>query len=353
VTASAKAVPIHAPVMADVARLAGVSHQTVSRVINDHPSVTAETRARVKLAIVQLGYRRNTAARTLVTRQSRIFGVISVDTSHFGPASTIFAVAEAARTGGYFLNFVSLREIDRAQMTTALSHLMDAGVDGIVVIAPVNAAVESLRGLHPDLPVVVVAASQLESLTIVAVDQVAGARLATRHLLDLGHRTVVHVSGPDDWVDATARVKGWRTELAAAGRIAYDLIPGDWSADSGYQAGQILLARMRSGQQDVTAVFAANDQMSLGLIRALHEAGVRVPEDISIVGFDDIPEAGHFLPPLTTVKQDFGAIGRRCVEMLIDTLNNRQAQPSEPIQPALIVRASTSPPPHRRAPAGR
>jgi DNA-binding LacI/PurR family transcriptional regulator len=333
--------------MADVARLAGVSYQTVSRVINDHPNVNAETRVRVKLAIGQLGYRRNTAARTLVTKQSRTFGVISVDTSHFGPASTIFAIAEAARTGGYFMNFVSLREIDGSHMAKALSHLMDAGVEGIAVIAPVNAAVDSLRGLHYDLPVVVVAASELGSLTTVAVDQVAGARLATRHLLDLGHRTVLHVSGPDDWVDATARVKGWRSELASSGRIAYDLIPGDWSADSGYVAGLKLLPRIKSGQEDLTAVFVANDQMSLGLIRALREGGIRIPEDVSVVGFDDQPEAGHFLPPLTTVKQDFGAIGRRCVATLIDRLNGREPERPAPIQPALIVRSSTAPPPSR------
>jgi DNA-binding LacI/PurR family transcriptional regulator len=230
---------------------------------------------------------------------------------------------------------------------------MDAGVDGIVVIAPVNAAVDSLRGLHPDLPVVVVAASELESLTSVAVDQVAGAQLATRHLLDLGHRTVLHVSGPDDWVDATARVKGWRSELASAGRVAYDLIPGDWSADSGYEAGKALLSRIRSGEQDITAVFVANDQMSLGLIRALHEGGILVPDDISIVGFDDIPESGHFLPPLTTIKQDFGAIGRRCVSMLIDRLNHRQTERPAPIQPALIVRSSSGPPRGRRVDASR
>lgn len=344
---TAKPAPTRLPVMADVARLAGVSHQTVSRVINDHPNVTAETRARVKLAIGQLGYRRNTAARTLVTRKSRTFGVISVDTAHFGPARTIFAIADAAQAGGYFLNFVTLRQVDRAHMANALGHLMDAGVDGIVVVAPVIAAVDSLRGLHPDVPVVVVAASGLKSLTSVAVDQVAGARLATRHLLDLGHRTVFHVSGPDEWVDAIARVKGWRSELADAGRVAYDLIPGDWSADSGYRAGRLLLSRIRSGLQDLTAVFVANDQMSLGLIRALREGGVRIPGEVSVVGFDDQPEAGHFLPPLTTIKQDFGAIGQRCVGTLIDRLNGRVGEPHEPVRPVLIVRSSTAPPPAR------
>ena len=329
--------------MADVARLAGVSYQTVSRVINDHPSVTAKTRERVKLAIIQLGYRPNTAARTLVTRQSRIFGLVSPDTAHFGPTSTIFAVAEAARTEGYFLNFVSLSEIDRPHMAAALSHLMDARVDGIVVLAPVDVAVEALRGLHPDPPVVVVAASRLSSPASVAVDQEAGARMATRHLLELGHRTVVHVSGPEDWLDARARVRGWRSELAAAGRVAYDVLTGDWTADSGHVAGHALLAMMRN-RPDVTAVFVANDQMSLGLVRALHEAGLRVPRDVSVVGFDDIPESRQFLPPLTTVKQDFGAIGRRCVATLVDKLAGREPDPLPPIQPDLIIRSSTARP---------
>ena len=329
--------------MADVARLAGVSNQTVSRVINDHPSVTPQTRERVKLAIRQLRYRPNTAARTLVTRQSRIFGLISPDTAHYGPASTIFAVAEAARAEGYFLNFVSLSEIDRSHMAAALSHLMDARVDGVVVLAPVNVAIEALRGLHPDLPVVVVAASLLSSPASVAVDQEEGARMATRHLLELGHRTVVHVSGPEEWVDASARIRGWRSELAAAGRVAYEVIPGDWSADSGHAAGCALVAMMRE-HRDVTAVFVANDQMSLGLVRALHEAGLRVPQDVSVVGFDDIPESRQFLPPLTTVRQDFGAIGRRCVATLAAKLAGSEPALLRPIQPDLVIRSSTAPP---------
>jgi DNA-binding LacI/PurR family transcriptional regulator len=341
----AKAALARPPVMADVARLAGVSHQTVSRVINDHPNVNAETRARVKQAIVQLGYRRNAAARTLVTRQSGILGVISVGGSRFGPASTIFAVAEAARAGGYFLNLVSLSGVDRSQMRAALGHLMDAAVDGIVVIAPVDAAIDSLRGQAADVPVVVVAASGVASETRVAVDQVAGARIATRHLLDLGHRTVFHISGPSDWLDASSRVRGWRAELEAGGRVAYDVIEGDWSADSGYQAGRRLAPRLKSELDDVTAVFVANDQMALGLIRAFHEEGLVVPRDVSIVGFDDQPEAGHFLPPLTTIRQDFAAIGRRCVSALIEKVRGGEAAPlSAIIEPELIVRASTAPP---------
>ena len=335
------------PVMADVARLAGVSHQTVSRVLNDHPNVNSETRARVRLAIVQLGYRRNTAARALVTRQSHTFGVISVDTAHFGPASTIFAIAEAARAGGYFLNLVTMGEVDRSHMRAAIGHLMDAAVDGIVIIAPVEAAIESLRGQAVDVPMVVVAATGAGSETSIAVDQAAGARMATSHLLALGHRTVFHISGPRDWLDASSRVRGWQAELGAAGRVVHDVIEGDWSADSGYQAGRRLAPLLTSKLRDVTAVFVANDQMALGLIRALNEAGLSVPGDVSIVGFDDLPEASHFLPPLTTVRQDFASIGRRCVSALIATVRGHEAAPDPPIEPELIVRASTAPPPKR------
>ena len=336
-----------APVMADVARLAGVSHQTVSRVINDYPHVHASTRARVERAITTLGYRSNTAARTLVTGQSRTFGVISVDTSHFGPASTIFAIAEAAREGGYFLNFVSLREVDRSHMRTALGHLMDAAVDGVVVIAPVEAAIDALRRQTADVPVVVVAASGLGPEIRVAVDQMAGGRMATRHLLDLGHRTVVHVSGPGHWLDASARVRGWRAELETGGRMVHDVIEGDWSASSGYEAGRTLAARLKTDLEGVTAVFVGNDQMALGLIRAFHEEGLRVPHDISVVGFDDQPEAGHFLPPLTTIRQDFAAIGRRCVSALIEKLRGGEPEPSSLIEPELVVRASSAPPSSR------
>ena len=329
----------HRPVMADVARLAGVSHQTVSRVLNEHPSVSDDTRRRVETAIVQLGYRRNTAARALVTRRTSTLGVISVDTSQYGPAHTIFGIEEAARRAGYFINFASLREINRQAMRAALDHLTDASVDGIVVIAPVRAAVEAVHGQKLDVPLVMVETSDRTDDLTVVVDQVAGARMATRHLLDLGHATVLHVRGPETWVEADARARGWLAELAQARAVIPDVLTGDWSPASGYAAGLEIARR-----SDVTAVFAANDQMSLGIMRALYEAGRSVPGDISIVGFDDIPEAEYFHVPLTTVRQDFAEVGRRCVQCLLTVLDGGDRSDRAAVQLSLVQRHSTAVP---------
>lgn len=330
------------PVMADVARLAGVSHQTVSRVLNAHPSVKPATRARVGTAIAQLGYRRNTAARALVTRSTRTLGVVSVDTSNYGPSSTLFAIEGAARAAGYFVNFVSLREIDRLHMIEAIDHLMEAGVDGLVAIAPLRSAVEALRGVSTDVPLVEVEVTDLYAEPGVVVDQHGGGRTATRHLLELGHDNVVHVAGPSGWLEAEARVQGWRSALTDAGREVRPELMGDWSPRSGYQAGKQLLDPVSRGE--VTAVFVANDQMTLGLVRALHEEGLSVPRDVSVVGFDDIPESAYFLPPLTTLRQEFAEVGRRCIETLIGRITGEPIPTRPAIQPELLIRASTAPP---------
>jgi DNA-binding LacI/PurR family transcriptional regulator len=174
----------------------------------------------------------------------------------------------------------------------------------------------------------------------VAVDNTEGAALATRYLLGLGHRTVHHLSGPPSWLDAEARVEGWREALRDAGAPEPDPVSGDWSAASGYERGQ-QIAR----DDSVTAVLCANDQVALGLIRALAEHGRRVPEDVSVVGFDDIPEAAYFLPPLTTVRQDFGELGRRALDSLVRLIFDRDAAaPAEPVVPGFVVRSSAAPP---------
>ena len=332
-----------APVMADVARLAGVSHQTVSRVLNAHPNVTTETRERVEQAISQLGYRRNTAARALVTRSSRTLGVISVDTSHYGPSRTLFAVENSARAAGYFVNFVSVRAVDRHHMAEAVDHLMTAGVDGLVAIVPLRSAIEALRGVSTDVPLVKVEATDRLDDSGVVVDQRRGGRVATRHLLDLGHRTVVHIAGPTGWLEAEARVSGWRSALMDADREVLPELQGDWSPQSGYEAGKSLVGAVSRGE--VTAVFVANDQMALGLSFALREAGLSVPGDVSVVGFDDIPESRFFSPPLTTVRQDFAEVGRRCIATLLGRITGTPVPERQPVQPELLVRGSTAAPP--------
>ena len=344
--------------MSDVAALAGVSHQTVSRVIAEHPNVRPRTRARVLAAIEELGYRPNIAARALATGRSRTLGVVSMNSTLFGPASTLYSIEEAAKHAGYFVTVASVRSFDRTSLREATTRLLGQAVDGLVVIAPLASAADALRDLPKDIPVVSVDGDPDAHDTVVRVDQVTGARIATLHLLAAGHATVWHVAGPQDWIDAQGRIAGWQAALLASGAEVPPLLNGDWSARSGYQAGQVL-ARM----PEVTAVFAGNDQMALGLLRALNERNRQVPGDVSIVGFDDIPEAAFFTPPLTTVRQDFDEVGRRSLHMLIEQITAGGADPTGTganpgtgddggdggtghilVETELIVRESTAPP---------
>ncbi|WP_336213784.1 LacI family DNA-binding transcriptional regulator [Nonomuraea sp. LPB2021202275-12-8] len=325
--------------MADVAKAAGVSHQTVSRVLNDHPNVRAATRARVEEAIIRLGYRRNLVARALVTKRSRMLGVVSFDTTLYGPASTIYGIEQAARTAGYFVSIVSLKSIDADSVRDAIDYLTEQGVDGVVVVAPQRSAGRALESLPSGTPAVAVEGTHRADVSVVCIDQIEGARLATRHLLELGHETVWHVSGPSDWLETEGRLEGWRSALEAAGRPVPVPLAGDWSPRAGYEAGRSLAA-----MAGVTAVFAANDQMALGVLRALSEEGVKVPGQISVVGFDDIPESEFFSPPLTTVRQDFDAVGRHCIEVLLRQIDSGAGACERlVVPPAFVVRSSTAP----------
>jgi DNA-binding LacI/PurR family transcriptional regulator len=328
--------------MADVARLAGVSHQTVSRVLGDHPNVRDETRAKVLRAIEEMGYRRNSSARALATRRTRTLGVVAANTTLYGPASTLFALEDAARAAGYTVSTVSLHKLAKETLSEALDHLSEGGVEGVIALAPQRSAVEALAELRHPFPVVVVGTGSGAEIPSVNVDQQLGARLATGHLLAAGHRTVWHLAGPEDWQEAADRVTGWRDTLEAAGVEPPKLLRGDWSPLSGYRAGQQLAGWVGRG---LTAVFVANDQMALGVLRALREAGVRTPQDVAIVGFDDIPESEFFAPPLTTVRQDFATVGKHSIALLLDLIEGRapSGTPGVAIEPHLVVRASTAP----------
>lgn len=333
-----------APSQRDVAELAGVSSQTVSRVVNNRTNVDASTRERVLSAMHVLGYWTNGAARALATGQSRSFGVISFDLSAHGNARTIEAIAAAAADADYSVNIVGISAPTEEAVQRAYTRLTSQAVDGVVLI---EARILDTATVHlpTGVPVVIADGDPGRSFPAVDINQAAGARSATRHLLDLGHQTVWHVAGPRDSHAALRRAAAWHATLKDAGRTVPPLLFGDWSADSGLEAGRSLAAR-----EDVTAVFAANDHMALGIIRALHEAGRSVPGDVSIVGFDNVREASCFLPPLTTIHQDFEAVGRRCVELLLHQMAGEGSGGPTPgtlatIMPRLVERASTGPPP--------
>jgi DNA-binding LacI/PurR family transcriptional regulator len=330
------------PSMADVARLAGVSGQTVSRVSNGRTNVDADTRARVLAAMEELGYRPNTAARALRTGRFRSLGVIMFTLSSFGNMRTLDAIASAAEEAGYSLTLIPVPHPTRGELSDAFQSLAEAAVDGVIIVIEAHLLDESDVELPPGLPVVLVDSAGDDRFTWVDTDQALGARLATEHLLDLGHATVWHVAGPERSYSATRRRESWEATLRDRGAVVHPALVGDWSAESGHELG-LELAR----NPDVTAIFAANDQMALGVLRALHESGRPVPAGVSVVGFDDMEEAGSFWPPLTTVRQFFGEVGRRSVEALLHEVESGDRRAPSVVSTELVVRDSTAGPPIR------
>lgn len=323
--------------MHDVAALAGVSHITVSRVLNGYPAVRPATRERVLAAIAQLGYRRNPAARALVTSRTRAIGVLAPEVAQHGPASSVLAVESAAREHGYH-PLVTSAAVEHAATVAALEFLLDQAVEALVVIAPHETVLAAIHDLDIRVPLVTLQAPEMPGG--VGVDQRAGSRLATEHLLALGHARIQHLAGPERYLEAAARRAGFAEAMARAGHAAGDALTGDWSATSGFAAA----ARLHP---ETTAVVAANDQMAIGLLAALADAGRAVPAEVSVVGFDDVPEAAYVRPALTTVHQDFALVGRHAVETLIAQLGadvEGATADAGILPPRLVVRASTAPP---------
>ncbi|MCS5734716.1 LacI family DNA-binding transcriptional regulator [Herbiconiux daphne] len=329
--------------MVDVAKLAGVSQQTVSRVVNNATNVSPDIRERVETAIEQLRYRRNTAAAALASNRTMNLGVVSYALSVHGPSVALFGISEEARLNGYSTRLITIGSLDRASMRAALRELNSDEVDGVIVLAPLYSAVEMLRGIETDVPVITFEQGSPETSMSVSIDEVTGARRVVRHLLDLGHETVWHVEGPPGWMASTARHRGWSAELSAAGRVVPPVVTtADWSAESGYRAGLELADR-----PGITAVFAANDPFALGVMKAFDERRIAVPADVSVVGFDDVAEARYFQPALTTVVLDFEEVGRVAVERILAMMRGEDAETIPLIEPMLVVRDSTAPPPER------
>lgn len=323
----------------DVARLAGVSHQTVSRVINDLPNVRPATRARVEQAIAQLRYRPSPAARALVTRRTRTIGLMTPGVSDYGPTSIAMHFNFAARAARYNVETVSGSATDPAGVRSMIEGFLRQRVDAIVMIVVDVGVLEIVRSLDVSVPVVASASTARRGPSIVSIDQYRGARSAVRHLAELGHTRILHVAGPQSAPDALERVRGWRDEIAAARLDIVEPSIGDWTAAGGHRIGMELDVAPGS------AVFAANDHTAIGLLSAFRERGLRVPEDVSVVGFDDVPEAGYLYPPLTTVRQDFASLGELMMQkVLIAVEEPDSATETVPLPTQVIVRESTRSP---------
>ncbi len=326
----------------DVAHAVGVSSQTVSRVVNDHPYVSDDTRRRVQDAIRRLGYRPNRAARSLVTQRTCMLGIVTFGVDHYGPVQMVTHVEQTARARGYGVTLSTVRVLTAHEIRTAIDALGSSVVDGLVLITPVTGlSGADMVALCGSIPFVQIDTELGAKVPSVVIDQHYGSRLVTQYLIDLGHRVLCEISGPLHWHGAQARHQSWLKTLRRAGLTPGPSVEGDWTAAGGYKAAHSLLDQGAA----FTGLVVGNDQMALGAIRALRERGLRVPEDVSVVGFDDIPEAAYFEPPLTTVWQNFAALGVQSVEYLVALIDN----PNTPVHqrvlhPQLVERQSACPP---------
>jgi DNA-binding LacI/PurR family transcriptional regulator len=332
----------------DVAHRAGVSYQTVSRVINGHPAVRESTRERVLASIAELGFRPNRTARALASGQVRAVTVLTSNTTRYGYAATLQGIEEAARAARFSVGICVLDSPESGAVRAMVEAACDPTAGAVIVIAFDLAGVRALRMVPPGVSVVA-AVEASEGKTRHAypcawLDDRAAATAATRYLLELGHETVHYVAIPSS-TGASDRTNGWRSALEEAGAAVPDPIPGGWSPRSGYEAGRRLAV-----DQQVTAVLCGNDDLALGVLRAMREAGRAVPESVSVAGFDDAPQSAFYAPALTTVRLDFVGLGRDCFQLLrIQHDPLAPEQPRTACQPELIIRDSTAPP----AAAGR
>ncbi len=324
--------------MVDVARHSGVSSQTVSRVANGLLNVEETTRIRVLNSMQTLGYRPNRAARALRSGTFRTIGITMFTLSTFGNIRTLDSIAVAAARAGYSITLVPVERPTQEAVSKAFASLVEQAVDGIILVIEAHLVDNAEVTIPPGIPVVVIDSVPHSNYPVVDNDQSHGAQSATEHLLELGHPTVWHVAGPESSYSASRREESWRTTLVAASRPVPPTFRGDWLTSSGYEIGLRIAERA-----EITAVFVANDQMALGVLRALHERGCRVPADVSVVGFDDMAEAESFWPPLTTVRQDFDGVGQRSIEILLGAIENGPIEPATTIVPVrLVVRESTA-----------
>jgi LacI family transcriptional regulator len=330
-----------------VASVAGVSTQTVSRVINERPDVSPETRLRVQEVIKNLSYQPSALARSLISQRSQTLGVVTYGLEYIGPSRTLNGISDKADELGYMLLMQELGNLDTNRIDDVIDSLLARQVDGILWAAPEigdnHAWVD--RGLEKfPVPVMFLAMQPRDGISSVATDNYQGAMMATRHLLSLGRKSIGHISGPLGWWEADERKRGWHDALTAAGLdVSEDhCAEGNWSSASGEKAFVELLQTFPG----MDAIFVGNDQMALSVLREALRRDIRIPEQLAVVGFDNLVESAYFYPSLTTVSQNFQLLGQQAVESMVEMIqayhgNQPIVTQSSFIQPALVVRESS------------
>jgi len=332
----------------DVATIAGVSKQTVSRVINDRPDVSPATRKRVKEVIEHVGYRPSALARSLTSKRSYTLGVVIAGLKHIGPSTLLNGITSTAEEAGYCLILKELPSFIYDEIEPIFQEFFSRQVDGIIWgVSEVGENRKRLNKLHFEqkIPLVYLTMEPQKEITVITEDNYLGARLAVTHLLDQGYCRVGFLSGPLEWWEARQRMQAWKDVLSEAEMEIQDThwAAGNWSSASGAVSTEMLFRQY----PEMDSIFAANDQMALGALQVIHQKGLRIPEDIGIVGFDNIPESANFWPALTTIQQDQGRVARVAVEELIKIIESgwKGLDPADPhsilLEPTLVVRRSS------------
>ncbi|MGW7680555.1 LacI family DNA-binding transcriptional regulator [Kribbella sp. NPDC054772] len=338
---SEKRGPVVRATLTDVARAAGVSRQTASRVARGGENVNARTAARVRRVIKTLGYRPDPIARALTSGRGLSVGLLTHQLTDrqmgLGAISIMIGVEQAAAELGLGVSVATFGNFDRATVQDGIDRLARAGCDGVIFMAPWDSAAKTLRGLDTSLPLLSTSEVPEYDGPAVHADAAQAAGDVVDHLLSLGHSTVHHVAGPLNWISSQLRRTGWERALRRAGADLPEPLAGDWTAGSGYEAGRRL-----AQDPSVTAIFAANDEMALGVVYGLIESGLRVPEDVSVAGYDDAPGSDYFRPPLTTVRVDDAEYGRQAVAQLMLQVNGETAARRTVLPHQLVIRASTA-----------
>ena len=326
----------------DVARAAGVSHQTVSRYLKGYEGIRPHTREKVEQALVELGYRPNLTARSLKSGESHRIGALTHEIAHVGPARIVEGASAAAREAGYVLDIVSLDTRNPSAIEESLALITQHNLAGVLALGVTDEMTRAFEATAFRVPAYVAAESDGLSDDPRGELSRLGMPALISHLAELGHRRFIHLAGPLEWSASRNRVRAYESAVDSLGVQSVGILHGDWSARSGYHSIADIAVL-----PDATAYVAANDQMALGAMLALKEAGLRIPEDVSIVGIDDIPEAAYLDPPLTTVRNDFAGQGRAAVHRLLALIEGTDYRPAPVEPPLLVVRKSSGPGPGR------